>query len=270
MPLQKILFKPGVNRENTRYTTEGGWYECDKIRFRQGTPEKLGGWQRISSAVFVGICRSLWNWVTLGSLNLIGVGTNLKFYIENGGLYYDITPLRTTTTLGADPFTANGTTTVTVTAPSHGATNGSFVTFSGATGTYNTTFNAEYQLTIVNSNSYTITTTSALTAGSYGGASVSAAYQVNAGPEYAVPLTGWGAGTWGAGVWGTGGTSSSSLQLWNQINYGEDLIYGPRGGALYYWDATAGTGTRGVNINTLGGTVTFTNATPTVVTSTIL
>jgi hypothetical protein len=270
MPLQKVLFKPGVNRENTRYTTEGGWYECDKIRFRQGNPEILGGWQRISSAVFVGVCRSLWNWVTLGSLNLIGVGTNLKFYIENGGLYYDVTPLRTTTTLGADPFTANGTTTVTVTAPSHGATNGSFVTFSGATGTYASTLNAEYQLTIVNSNSYTITTTSALTAGSYGGASVSAAYQVNAGPEYAVPLTGWGAGTWGAGVWGTGGTSSSSLQLWNQLNYGEDLVYGPRGGALYYWNATDGTGTRGVNINTLGGTATFTNASPTVVTSTIL
>ena len=270
MPLQKILFKPGVNRENTRYTNEGGWFESDKVRFRQGTPEKIGGWQRISGSVFVGVCRSLWNWVTLGSLNLLGVGTNLKFYIENGGLYYDVTPLRTTTTLGTNPFTANGTTTVTVTATSHGATNGSYVTFSGATGTYASTLNAEYQLTIVNSNAYTITTTSALAAGSYGGAAVSAAYQVNAGPEYAVPLTGWGAGTWGAGVWGTGGTSASSLQLWNQINYGQDLVYGPRGGALYYWSATSGTGTRGVNINTLGGTATFTSASPTVVTSTIL
>jgi hypothetical protein len=270
MPLQKILFKPGVNRENTRYTNEGGWYESNKVRFRQGTPEVIGGWQRISGSVFVGVCRSLWNWVTLGSLNLLGVGTNLKFYIENGGVYYDITPLRTTTTLGTNPFTANGTTTVTVTATSHGATNGSYVTFSGATGTYASTLNAEYQLTIVNSNSYTITTTSALTAGSYGGSAVSAAYQVNAGPEYAVPLSGWSAGTWGAGVWGTGGTSASSLQLWNQMNYGQDLIYGPRGGALYYWSATSGTGTRGVNINTLGGTVTFTSASPTVVTSTIL
>ena len=270
MPLQKVLFKPGVNRENTRYTTEGGWYECDKIRFRQGNPEILGGWQRISASTFNGVCRSLWNWVTLGSLNLIGVGTNTKFYIENGGAYYDVTPLRVTTTLGTNPFTANGTTTVTVTAPSHGATNGSFVTFSGATGTYASTFNAEYQLTIVNSNSYTITVPTALTAGSYGGSAVAAAYQVNAGPEYAVPLSGWSAGTWGSGVWGTGGTSASSLQLWNQMNYGEDLIYGPRGGALYYWDATSGTGTRGVNINTLGGTVTFTNASPTVVTSTIL
>ena len=274
MPLQKILFKPGVNRENTRYTTEGGWYECDKIRFRQGNPEILGGWQRISSYTYNGVCRSLWNWVTLGSLNLVGVGTNTKFYIENGGFYNDITPIRTTTTLGTDPFTANGTTTVTVTASSHGATTGSFVTFSGATGTYASTFNAEYQITVVNANSYTITVPTALTAGSYGGSAVVAAYQINAGPAYAVPLTGWGAGAWGSGVWGTGGTSTSSLQLWNQINYGEDLIYGTRGGNIYYWDATAGVSTRGLALNTLGGTVTFTNSSvtgvPTVVTSTIL
>ena len=99
MPLQKILFKPGVNRENTRYTTEGGWYECDKVRFRQGNPEAIGGWQRISANTFQGVCRSLWNWVTLGFLNLLGVGTNLKFYIESGGAYNDVTPIRTTTTL---------------------------------------------------------------------------------------------------------------------------------------------------------------------------
>lgn len=270
MPLQKVLFKPGVNRENTRYTTEGGWYECDKIRFRQGNPEVIGGWQRISGFTYDGVCRSLWNWVTLGSLNLVGVGTNTKFYIQNGGAYYDVTPIRTTVTLGTDPFTANGTTTVTVSATAHGATTGSFVTFSGATGTYASTLNAEYQITVVNANSYTITTPTALSAGSYGGASVSAAYQVNAGPAYAVPLTGWGAGAWGAGTWGVGTTSTTALQLWNQINYGEDLIYGPRGGNIYYWDATAGLTTRGVALNTLGGTVTFTNASPTLVTSTIL
>ena len=269
MPLQKVLFKSGVNRENTRYTTEGGWFECDKIRFRQGTPEVIGGWQRISAYTYNGVCRSLWNWVTLGNLNLIGVGTNTKFYIGQGGAYYDVTPIRTTTTLGTNPFVANGTTLVTVTAPSHGATTGTFVTFSGATGTYASTFNAEYQITVVNTNSYTITVPTALTAGSYGGSAVSAAYQVNAGPAYAVPLTGWGAGAWGAGPWGTGGAPVSSLQLWNQINYGEDLIYGPRGGNIYYWNATDGVTTRGVALNTLGGTVTFTNASPTVVTSTI-
>jgi len=270
MPLQKILFKPGVNKENTRYTTEGGWYECDKIRFRQGNPEILGGWQRISADTYNGVCRSLWNWTTLGNLNLVGVGTNTKFYIQLGGAYKDITPIRTTTTLGTDPFTGNGTTTVTVTAAAHGATTGSFVTFSGVTGTYATTLNAEFQLTVVNANSYTITTATVVAAGATGGSAVSAAYQVNAGPAYAVPLTGWGAGAWGAGTWGNGGTSTVALQLWSQINYGEDLVFGPRGGGLYYWDATGGVTTRGVLLNSLGGTVTFTNASPTVVTSTVL
>jgi len=270
MPLQKILFKPGVNKENTRYTTEGGWYECDKIRFRQGNPEILGGWQRISANTFNGTCRSLWNWTTLGNLNLVGVGTNTKFYIQNGGAYYDITPLRVTTTLGTNPFTGNGTTTVTVTATSHGATTGSFVTFSGTTGTYAATLNAEFQITVVNANSYTITTASVVAAGATGGSAVSAAYQLNAGPAFAVPLTGWGAGAWGAGTWGNGTTSVTSLQLWSQINYGEDLVFGPRGGGLYYWDATAGLTTRGVLLNSLGGTVSFTNASPTLVTSTVL
>jgi hypothetical protein len=270
MPLQKILFKPGVNKENTRYTTEGGWYECDKIRFRQGNPEIVGGWQRISSNTYNGTCRSLWNWTTLGNLNLVGVGTNTKFYIQNGGAYYDITPLRVTTTLGTDPFTGNGTTTVTVAATSHGATDGSFVTFSGVTGTYASVLNAEFQITLVNANSYTITTPSVVAAGATGGSAVSAAYQLNAGPAYAVPLTGWGAGAWGAGAWGVGTTSTTSLQLWSQINYGEDLVFGPRNGGLYYWDATGGVTTRGVLLNSLGGTVTFTNASPTVVTSTVL
>ena len=270
MPLQKILFKPGVNKENTRYTTEGGWYECDKIRFRQGNPEIIGGWQRISASTFNGTCRSLWNWTTLGFLNLVGVGTNTKFYIQNGGIYNDITPIRVTTTLGTNPFTGNGTTTVTVTAASHGATTGTFVTFSGVTGTYAATLNAEFQITVVNANSYTITTSSVVAAGATGGSAVSAAYQLNAGPAYAVPLTGWGAGAWGAGSWGNGGTSSIALQLWSQVNYGEDLVFGPRSGGLYYWDATGGVATRGALLNSLGGTVSFTNASPTVVTSTIL
>ena len=270
MPLQKILFKPGVNKENTRYTTEGGWYDCDKIRFRQGNPEILGGWQRISSNTYNGVCRSLWNWTTLGNFNLVGVGTNTKFYIQNGGAYYDITPIRVTTTLGANPFTGNGTTTVTVTATSHGATTGSFVTFSGVTGTYATELNAEFQITVVTSNTYTITTPSVVAAGATGGSAVVATYQLNAGPAYAIPLTGWGAGAWGAGAWGVGTTSVTSLQLWSQINYGEDLVFGPRGGGIYYWDATGGLTTRGVLLSSLGGTVSFTNASPTVVTSTVL
>jgi hypothetical protein len=270
MPLQKILFKPGINKENTRYTTEGGYYECDKIRFRQGNPEVIGGWQPISGYTYQGVCRSLWNWVTLGFLNLIGVGTNLKFYIEKGGYYNDITPIRSTVTLGTNPFTANGTTTVTVTSASHGCVTGDFVTFSGATGTYASTLNAEFQVTVVNTNSYTIVTGSALTAGSYGGSAVVAAYQLNVGPAYAVPQVGWGAGTWGSGTWGNGTSSLSSLRLWNQMNYGQDLVYGPRGYGLYYWSANSGVATRGVLLSSLGGTVTITIASPAVVTSTVL
>lgn len=265
MTLKKFQPRPGVNKENTRYASENGWYDCDKVRFRQGTPEKIGGWQRISSYTFLGICRSLWNWVTLGFANLIGVGTNLKFYIENGGRYYDITPIRDTATL-SNPFVANGTTTVTVNDTAHGASTGDYVTFSGATGTYATTFNAEYSVTYVNANSYTITVPTALAAGTYGGSTVSAAYQISVGFETQVPLNGWGAGPWSSGTWGTSSTSTSSIRLWTQNNFGEDLIFGYRGGAIYYWDASSGTGTRGVLLNSLGGNVSFTSASPTVVT----
>jgi hypothetical protein len=270
MPLQKILFKPGVNRENTRYTTEGGWYECDKVRFRQGNPEVIGGWARTSIYTFLGVCRSLWNWITLAGANLLGVGTNLKFYIELGGNYYDVTPIRATSTINANPFAGNGTTTVTVTDTAHGGATGDFVTFSGATGTYASTFNAEFQITVLTVNTYTITTGSVIAAGNYGGSSVVAAYQIAVGPAVQAPLLGWGAGGWGLGTWGNGASTSVSIQLWSQMNYGEDLVFGPRGGGIYYWDASGGVATRGVALNTLGGTVTFTNASPTVVTSTIL
>ena len=271
MPLPKVLFKPGVNRENTRYTNEGGWYECDKVRFRQGTPEIIGGWQQISGYTYSGVCRSLWNWTTLAGANYIGVGTNVKFYIEQGGAYYDITPIASTVTLGTDPFATNGTTTVTVTASTTNLTAGTYVTFSGATGTYASTFNAEYQIVSVGGSSFTITVPTALSGGPYGGSAVVAAYQVSAGPGIPVPLLGWGAGSWGqtGTTWGNGGTTTSSLRLWNQTNYGQDLVYGPRGGALYYWTANNGLGTRGVLLSSLGGTVSFTNASPTVVTSTV-
>ena len=273
MPLQKILFKPGVNKENTRYTTEGGWYECDKIRFRQGNPEILGGWEPFSASNYLGVCRSLWNWVLLDGTNVIGVGTNLKFYIEQGGLYYDVTPIRLTTAAGDVTFVGDGTTTVTVTDTNHGCVTGDFVTFSGATGTYATTLNAQFQVTVLTANTYTISTSpTVIAAGATGGASVVGTYQINVGPAVPVPLTGWGAGTWGqtGTTWGNGGTSTSALRLWNQINYGEDLVYGPRGGGIYYWNASNGVTTRGVLLNSLGGTVTFTSASPTVVTSTIL
>jgi len=282
MPLSKILFKPGVNKENTRYTTEGGWYEADKVRFRQGSPEVIGGWQPFSAATFQGVCRSLWNWITLGGNNLIGVGTNLKFYISQGGLYYDITPIRATSTINNNPFVAtNGSTTITVTDTNHGALTGDFVTFSGAVSLGGnitaTVLNAQYQVTVLTANTYTFTATATANAtdasGSPGGgASVVATYQIGVGPAIPTPLVGWGAGSWGESgtTWGNGGTSTSALRLWNQINYGQDLVYGPRTGPIYYWDANNTVTTRGVLLNTLGGTVSFTNASPTVVTSTVL
>jgi len=255
MPLKKLTLKPGVNKENTRYTNENGWYECDKVRFRQGTPEKIGGWTRISADTFLGVCRSLWNWVTLQSENLIALGTHLKFYIAKGGVYYDITPIRATTTLGTDPFMGDGTTTVVVSATSHGAATGDFVTFSGVTGTYATLLNAEYQITYIDANSYSITTASVVAAGATGGSAVVAAYQISIGPETVVPLTGWGAGTWGTGAWGIGTPSATqtSLRIWSQDNFGEDLIFGPRTGGIYYWDATTGVSTRGVLLSSLAG-----------------
>ena len=292
MPLQKILFKPGVNKENTRYTTEGGWYEADKIRFRQGNPEVIGGWEPLSAAYFQGVCRSLWNWVTLGGENLIGVGTNLKFYINQGGVYYDITPIRATSTINNNPFVLTASTTVTVTDTNHGCVTGDFVTFSGAVtiggGGTNVTaavLNQQFQVTVLTADTYTIvisvTPNATAIAGSPGGgASVVATYQINVGPATPVPLVGWGAGVWGSpppvappsteGTWGYGLTTTSALRLWNQINYGQDLVYGPRTGAIYYWNATGTVSTRGVLLNSLGGTVSFTNASPTVVTSTTL
>ena len=273
MPLKSILFRPGVNRENTRYASEaigavtastqvaGGWYESEKVRFRAGTPEKIGGWQRISAETFLGVCRSLWNWVTLGRLNLVGVGTNLKFYIEKGGEYNDITPIRDTEAL-TDPFTAtNGSSIITVADTAHGCVTGDFVTYSGATGLGGNitadVLNKEHQVTIAGANSYTINVgvnaNATDVSGSPGGGTVTAAYQINVGPEFQIPTTGWGAGTWGAGPWGTGGTSQASLRIWSQINFGEDLIFARNDGQIYYWDATSGVGTRGVLLSSLGG-----------------
>ena len=248
MPLQKILPKPGVNRENTRYTTEGGWYECDKIRFRQGTPEKIGGWQRISSNTFLGLCRSLWAWVTLANLKLLGVGTNLKFYIERGGAYNDITPIRSTVAL-TNPFTAsNGSPIITVADTDHGCITGDYVTFSGSGITSlggNITASVltnEFQVTVVDSNTYTITASVNANGSDTGhGGTVVTQYQINTGPAFSVPLTGWGTGLWGYGTWGFGEPGTDPLRIWNQNNFGQDLIYGPRGAPLYYWNANIGT-----------------------------
>jgi len=250
MPLQKFLFKPGVNRENTRYTTEGGWYECDKIRFRQGNPEKIGGWTSFAGGTFQGVCRSLWNWVTLAGNNLIGVGTNVYFYILNGGAYYDITPIRRTITL-TNPFTATaGSNVIAVFDVNNGCADGDTVIYSGAgiTGLGGNitaaVLTGTFQITFIDDDNYTITVSATANAtdvsGSPGGGTVVTQYEVNTGSTFQVPLVGWGAGGWGLGTWGNGQTNATSLYIWNQQNFGEDLIYGPRGQGVYYWNANVG------------------------------
>lgn len=256
MPLKKLQLKSGVNRENTRYTTEGGWYDCDKIRFRQGTPEKIGGWERVSENTFLGVCRSLFRWSTLDGLVYTGVGTHLKFYVAYEGEYNDVTPVRATTGL-TNPFTtANGDSVVTVAdAVTGGIQPGDFVIFSGASAVGGLTIDGEYQIISVDftGNSYTIDAGSAATSTATGGGAVTAQYQINTGAEVAVPLSGWGASTWGAGTWGVGSTSSVALRRWSQSNFGEDLIFGPRGGGIFYWAASTGVGTRAVNLATVSG-----------------
>ena len=260
MPLKKMVFKPGVNREVSRYTSEPGWYECDKVRFRGGYPEKIGGWQRISSSTFLGVCRSLSSWVTLGSIQYIGVGTHLKFYLEEGAAYNDITPLRATTSAGDVTFAAtNGSSTLTVTDSSHGAVENDFVAFTGAASLGGTitaeVLNQEYQVAeLVNANSYKITAKNPSTGvavaanasdSGNGGSSVVGKYQITTGQAYEVP--------WGGGTWGTGLSSTENIRLWSQAQFGEDLVFGPRDGPVYYWDATNGLSTRAVALTSLSG-----------------
>ena len=267
MPYKKVQFKAGVDRENTRYAAEGSWYETEKVRFRRGLPQKIGGWERLSANTYLGVARSLHNWATLSLQNLVSVGTNLKYYIEKGGAYNDITPIRATTAAGDVTFAAvNGDATITVTDTAHGAIVNDFVTFSGAASLGGNitaaVLNQEYQIaTKVNDNSYTIeakdTSGSTVTASAgdsgNGGSSTVGTYQINTGNEIEVPFSGWGAGTWGTGTWGTGGTTLAGMRLWSQSNFGEDLFFVHRNGALYYWDASSGVTTRGVLVSSLGG-----------------
>ena len=273
MPLKAIRFRPGVNREQTQYTSEvvgtvapnfqitAGWYDCNKVRFRQGFPEKIGGWYPVSTSTYQGICRSLFNWSALSGTTLVGVGTNLKFYINKGGAYYDITPTRGTATL-TNPFTASASSAIiSVSATSHGCVTGDFVTFSGATGLGGnitaTVLNQSYQVTVVNSNTFTFVATATANStdasGSPGGGTVTATYQINVGPAIEVPLTGWGAGAWGSGTWGTGGSTNVSLRLWSQSNFGQDLIFAPRGGAIYYWTYADSITSPAVLVSSLSG-----------------
>ena len=265
MPLQKLQFRPGVNRETTSYTNEGGWFDCDKVRFRFGTPEKIGGWEKYSGKSFLGTCRALKPFVALDGASYLGVGTHLKYYINEGGGYNDITPIRATTAAGDVTFSAaNGSSTLIVTDNAHGAKENDFVTFSGAvTLGGNVTaavLNQEYQISrIVNSSSYEVLAREVASLnditinGAYsptlvvangsdtgnGGSSIVGTYQIQSGLDTTVAGTGWGAGTWSRGSWGSGANLTAVgdiLRIWSHDNFGEDLIINVRNGGIYYWD----------------------------------
>lgn len=286
MPLKKLQFTPGVNRESTSYAAEGTWYTCDKVRFRSGYPEKIGGWARVRASdgsvntFSLGTARSMICWGTIAGYVNTGIGTNIKYYVENDGTYYDITPIRLSQALSVDPFATNGTTTVTVNHTAHGAITGDFVTFSGAVGFNGLTagdLNKEFQVTYVNANQYTIVVSTTPSGSSSGGGSlVVAAYQQPVGSATAsTSNSGWGAGTWGGSYasgapsntgWGTAISNVSlaiPLRIWNHHNYGQNLLYGPRGGSIYYWDAStlpANYSNRGILLSAAATAAGFTGA----------
>ena len=258
MPLTKLKFRPGINREVTSYSNEGGWYDCDMIRFRYGVPEKIGGWQQASSSTFLGTCRALHTYVSLAGDVYTGAGTNLKYYLYLGGAFTDITPLRSTTSAGDVTFARVGVgdATLTVTDTNHGAVANDFVTYSGAASLGGNiiaaVLNQEYQIaSVTDASTYTIeakdTSGNAVLAASgdsgNGGGSTVGKYQINTGLDSTVFGTGWGTSTWGRGTWGSSSTLtvSDTLRLWSHDNFGEDLIFNVRDGGIYYWDTSAKT-----------------------------
>jgi len=296
MPLQKLQFQPGINRETTSYTNEGGWFDGDKVRFRQGFPEKIGGWSKLGSTSFLGSCRALWPWRTLNLDGYIGVGTHLKYYAEYGQGYYDITPIRSTTSAGDVTFSAsNGSSTITVSDPSHGAVANDFVTFSGAASLGGNitaaVLNQEYQIvSITDSSTYTVQarTVGAISSvtvnGQYsptpvvanasdsgnGGSSVIGKYQINVGLDNSVIGTGWGAGTWSRGAWNSAASVdliTDTLRVWTHDNFGENLLINVMNGGIYYWQPSGGlTNNPAVAISSLAGA----NTAPTIATKVLV
>ena len=271
MALEKFIFRPGINREGTDYSNDGGWFDANLVRFRKGLPEKIGGWAKATLNTYQSTVRALHAWVDLSLTKYLGLGATWKYYVKEGDNFYDITPLRVTTAAGDVTFAAtNGSSTITVTDTSHGAVTNDFVTFSGAStlggNVTAAVLNQEYQILLVTgANTYTITakdtsgttvTANASDSGN-GGSSVVGTYQINVGLDSFVESTGWGAGTWGAGTWGsaTAITAANQLRLWSHDNFGEDLVMNVRAGGVYYFDisaATLGT-TRAVPLTSLAG-----------------
>lgn len=268
MPLAKYVFKPGINREGTNYSNEGGWFNSDKIRFRKGRPERLAGWEKNTTNTFKGTCRSLYSYRDEGQTNYVGVGTHLKYYIKQGGNYNNITPIRKTSTNSITFSATNGSSTVVATDSSNGAATGDTVTFSEAVSLGGnitaTVLNQEYVINkVLTTNTYEIiakdTDGNAVTANSSdsgnGGSGVDGSYEINIGLDIFVKGTGWGAGTWSEGTFGSVSpiSASSQLRLWSQDNFGDDLIGNIRGGGIFYWDESAGATQRAVALSDLSG-----------------
>jgi len=259
MPLTKLKFRPGINRDVTSYSNEGGWVNGDKIRFRMGFPEKIGGWEKLSEQTYEGTARALKNWLALDGSDYLGVGTHLKYYIEEGGGFFDITPIRATTTNGIVFAATNGSTTITATDSSHGASLGDFVTIAGAASLGGVVtaavLNAEHQITSVpTANTFTFEVTAAANSSDSGngGSGGDAVYQISVGLDTQIGGTGWGAGVWGRGTWNSGAdlTTVGALRLWSHDNFGEDLLINPRNGAIYFWDKSNGLTTRAIELST--------------------
>ena len=270
MPFIKLQFKPGVNRDTTNYSNEGSWFECDKVRFFSGYPQKIGGWIESTSERFIGTCRQLWNWITSYTDNLLAVGTNEKVYIEVGGYFYDITPLRTTLTTPATDNcvdTTSGLTTVNINVVGHGCNNGDFVTISGVTGTVggipNAEINAEHEITYVDADNFTITvTTPASSTTTGGGTAISIACQIHTGFPATTQGYGFGTSVW-SGAFGWGLSSPTPVDLpqqdWWFDNFDNDLVMNIRNGPIYYWERgttvnpTSALQTRAVLLSSLAG-----------------
>lgn len=316
MPLNKVQFNPGINKEVTKYTNEAGWSDCDKVRFRQGYPEKIGGWTRHGSNTFTGVCRSLHQWISLAFVKYTGLGTNVKFMVETGQNYFDVTPLRTTVSLVNKMYTVSGQPFIRIVDAAGGFTLGSYITVSSASaiggitltgeqviadvdtsftdatcdynndptithdandriypglpvsgtgipaGAYVSSINSTTSfelsasttggsvtngtLTFDGAKVFKVTTANANATTNNGGGTFTIAYQINVGPDFQIPVDGWSSSPWNDGTFNGGNGGAESLRLWSQANYGEDLIIGPRGGEMYYWDTSAGTGTRAI------------------------
>jgi len=269
MALSKFIFRPGINREGTDYDNEGGWFDANLIRFKNGRVQKIGGWAKDTLDTYLGKARALHAWVSLEGSKYLGVGTTWKYYIKQGTNFDDVTPIRSTTSAGDVTFAAtNGSSTITVTDTSHGAVTNDFVTFSGAVSLGGlitaTVLNQEYQILLVTgTNTYTITakdtsgttvTANASDSGN-GGGSVVGTYQINVGLDVYVSSTGWGTATWGASTWGSASAISASnqLRLWTHDHFGENLIMNVRGGGIYRWLENSGTSTRAVALSGITG-----------------